>query len=142
MKAALVITAALSALVLVGCANREGVAPSQNSSLQTLSPSTTTASEGGIMQRSLDAWLKDEWTPMSTPSAPSQTPSSTTENPHTSGASETAAAPEAEKNEPFTLQKYVDKWKVYHENKAKMKEGRAQEPSHVEMMNNLPVVGE
>ena len=52
------LTAAVSTLLLVGCANREGVAPSQNASLHSVSPSTTAVSEGGAMQRSLDAWLK------------------------------------------------------------------------------------
>lgn len=128
MKATLAITAAVTALVLVGCANREGVSPSQNSSLNAISPSTTATSEGGSMQRSLDTWLKEEWTPLSAPSSGAS-------------ASSSALTAQPEDNTPFTLQKYADKWKIYHENKEKMKEGKPKEASHMEMMQSLPVVG-
>lgn len=53
----------------------------------------------------------------------------------------TEIVPLDEDNTPFTLQKYVDRWKTYHEAKAKMNEGKPKEPSHVEMMKSLPVVG-
>ena len=159
MKASFVITATACALTLIGCANREGVSPSQNPSLQTVSPSSTAASEGGAMQRSLDAWLKEEWAPM-TQSEPVTTTTkasdgtvvtvtkdskqvvTTTTAPNGQVVTTTAPAePEPEDNTPFTLQKYADKWKVYHDNKAKMNEGKPKEPSHVDMMNTLPVVG-
>ena len=133
------LTAAVSTLLLVGCANREGVAPSQNASLHSVSPSTTAVSEGGAMQRSLDAWLKEEWTPL-TKTAKVTT---TTKTPDGKVVTETkmVEVPEPVDSEPFTLQKYADKWKVYHENKAKMMEGKPKEPSHIEMMGTLPVVG-
>ncbi|MFZ5374176.1 MAG: hypothetical protein ACOZBX_01345 [Campylobacterota bacterium] len=159
MKASFVITAAACALTLVGCANREGVSPSKNPTLQAVSPSSTAAAEPGVMQRSLDAWLKEEWTPM-TQSAPVTTTSTasdgtvttvtkdskqvvtTTKTPDGQVTTTTAPAePEPEDTTPFTLQKYADKWKVYHDNKAKMNEGKPKEPSHTEMMNTLPVVG-
>lgn len=109
------------------------------------------------MQRSLDAWLKEEWTPLTTPTVTTTTApdgtvttvktdakevTTTVASPDGKTVTTTApAAPEPEDNTPFTLQKYADKWKVYHENKAKMNEGKPQEPSHVEMMSTLPVVG-
>jgi hypothetical protein len=135
----LYVMAAASLFIFSGCANREGVAPSQNASLQSVSPSSTAANEGGAMQRSLDAWLKEEWTPLTDtpPSQNGQTPSSGA----TATTSVEAKAPEAKDEEPFTLQKYADKWKVYHENKAKRDEGKPKEASHVEMMSTLPVVG-
>lgn len=139
MKATLAITAAVSALLLVGCANREGVAPSQNSSLNAVSPSTTATSEGGSMQRSLDTWLKEEWTPLSAPASGTNATSETAA-PSTSAPS-SALSTQPEDNTPFTLQKYADKWKIYHENKEKMKEGKPKEASHIEMMQSLPVVG-
>jgi hypothetical protein len=73
----LCVMAAASLFIFSGCANREGVAPSQNASLQSVSPSSTAANEGGAMQRSLDAWLKEEWTPLTDtpPSQNGQTPS-------------------------------------------------------------------
>lgn len=157
MKVSTVFTAAACTLILTGCANREGVAPSQNQSLNTVSPSTTATSEGGAMQRSLDAWLKEEWTPLTAPAITTSTAAdgtvtttktdaavvtTTVTSPDGKVVTTTApAAPEPEDNTPFTLQKYADKWKVYHENKAKMNEGKPKEPSHVEMMGTLPVVG-
>jgi len=139
MKATLTITAAVSALLLVGCANREGVAPSQNSSLNAVSPSTTAISEGGSMQRSLDAWLKEEWLPLSAPASGTNTTSGTAASSPSEPSSTVTTQPED--NSPFTLQKYADKWKIYHENKEKMMEGKPKEASHIEMMQSLPVVG-
>ncbi len=139
MNVSHIFTAVTAVLLVSGCANREGVSPSQNKSLQTVSPSTTAVSEGGGMQRSLDAWLKEEWTPM-TKTVPVET--KTTAPDGTVVTTTTIVeVPEPENNEPFTLQKYADKWKVYHENKAKMSEGKPKEPSHIEMMGTLPVVG-
>jgi len=139
MKASLLLTAAASTLLLVGCTNREGVAPSQNASLHAVSPSTTAVSEGGSMQRSLDSWLKEEWSPM-TKTVPVTT---TTTMPDGKVVTETkmVPVPEPVDNEPFTLQKYADKWKVYHENKAKMMEGKPKEPSNIDLVNSLPVIG-
>ncbi|HEX5711021.1 MAG TPA: hypothetical protein VFX68_06705 [Sulfuricurvum sp.] len=140
-----------------GCANREGVAPSQNTSLNAVSPSGTATSEGGAMQRSLDGWLKEEWTPMTAPkvtttTAPDgttiQTKTDATEIVTTTTAPDgkvltttTAAVVAPEDETPFTLQKYADKWKVYHENKAKMNEGKPQEVSNVQKLESLPVIG-
>ena len=138
-QTSLLVTAAASLIILTGCANREGVAPSKNSTLHSVSPSTTAVSEGGAMQRSLDSWLKEEWTPM-TKTVPVET--KTTAPDGTVVTTTTMVeVPEPEDNDPFTLQKYADKWKVYHENKAKMMEGKPKEPSHIEMMGTLPVVG-
>ena len=150
----------LSLLAFGGCAaNQMGMTPSQNSNLQALSPSTTAASQGGVMQHSLDGWLKEEWTPMSAP-APKVTTTTasdgtviTTKTEATqvvttktapNGTVVTTTAPvvqEPEDTTPFTLQKYTDKWKVYNERKTKMKEGQPQEASNIEKMSNLPVIG-
>ena len=150
----------LSLLAFGGCAaNTVGVTPSQNTHLQTVSPSTTAASQGGAMQRSLDSWLKEEWNPM-TSSTPSVTTTKaadgtviTTKTEATqivttktgpNGTVVTTTKPIAqapEDNTPFTLQKYADKWKEYNAKKAKMKESQPQEPSNIEKMANLPVIG-
>jgi hypothetical protein len=138
-QTSLFLSVVASLLILTGCANREGVAPSQNSSLHSVSPSTTAVSEGGAMQRSLDSWLKEEWTPM-TKTVPVAT--KTTAPDGTVVTTTTMVeVPEVEDNEPFTLQKYADKWKVYHESKAKMMEGKPKEPSNIDLMNSLPVIG-
>lgn len=140
-----IITLGSALLILAGCANREGVAPSQNPSLQAISPSTTATTEGGYMQRGLDAWLKEEWTPLTQPSSSAivPVPSSPSAVSGTSPATSAAApvTPVPEDTTPFTLQKYVDKWKVYQENKTKLNEGKPKEASHVQQMEALPVIG-
>lgn len=141
MKASLVIMAAAGALILTGCANHEGVAPSQNTSLQSVSPTTTEESEKGYMQRSLDAWLKEEWTPLTTPHQSTGASSGTAENAQPVGSATVAAIPEPKDNAPFTLQKYADKWKVYLENKEKMNAGKPKDTSHAEMLNRMPLIG-
>lgn len=133
-------------LILSGCANKEGVAPSQNQTLQAVSPSTTATAEGGVMQRSLDAWLKEEWLPLTKPSPSSVLPAPSSSSASVPAAQIPAASTQqvpaaSEDNTPFTLQKYVDKWKVYQENKAKINEGKPKEESHIEQMQSLPVIG-
>jgi hypothetical protein len=123
----------LSLITLIsGCANREGVAPSKNPSLQVISPGTD--SEGGAMQRGLDSWLKEEWTPLTT--TPSQK-----EGKGIQAAVVASPIVQEEDNASFGLQKYADKWKKYHENKDKMNEGKPKEPSNVEVLETLPVIG-
>jgi hypothetical protein len=160
MKATTLLCTAVCALLFSGCgANRMGVTPSQNSSLGAVSPSTTAASKGGVMQHSLDSWLKEEWAPMtiSAPVITTKTASdgtvvttktevtqivTTTTAPDGTVVTTTApVAPEPEDETPFTLQKYADKWKIYNDNKAKMNEGKPKETSHVESMQNMPAIG-
>lgn len=169
--------ALVSSLILItGCANREGVAPSQNSSLQTISPSTTAVAEGGAMQRSLDSWLKEEWAPMTenkpviaTVTAPdgtvthtkteiipaatatadgkianmtsTQVTTTTVTAPDGKVTTSTATVAEPIDETPFTLQKYADKWKVYHDSKDKMNAGKPKEISNVEKLQGMPVIG-
>jgi hypothetical protein len=150
----------LTLLAFGGCAaNNVGATPSQNTNLQAVSPSTTASSSGGAVQRSLDSWLKEEWTPM-TDTAPTVSTKTaqdgtviTTKTEATqvvttktapNGTVVTTTEPivqEPADKTPFTLQKYTDKWKVYNERKAKMKEGQPQEVSNVEKISNLPVIG-
>ena len=148
----------LSALMLSGCAaNTTGVTPSQNTNLQIVSPSGTAVSEGGAMQRSLDNWLKEEWTPMTettlkTSTAPDGTVTqikteatqvvTTTTAPDgkvvtTAKAVVTEPADEA----PFKLQSFADKWKKYHEKQEKLNEGKPKEASNVEKLERMPAIG-
>lgn len=128
----------ISSLLLVGCATNATVSPSQNSSLNAVSPNTSAASQGGVMQRSLDTWLKEDWIPNTTAGA-SATSSSTPDGGSATSASKDTTIVTDEK--PFTLQSYADKWKVYHENKEKMNEGKPKEPSHIETVQSMPVIG-
>lgn len=128
----------ISSLLLVGCATNATVSPSQNSSLQAVSPNPAATSQGGAMQRSLDTWLKEDWIPNTTAGA-SATSSSTPEV--SSAASASADTTVVRDEKPFKLQDYADKWKVYHENKEKMNEGKPKEASHIDAVNALPVIG-
>jgi hypothetical protein len=125
----------ISSLLLVGCATNATLSPSQNSSLQAVSPNTSANSEGGAMQRSLDTWLKEEWTPLTTPKA------AETKRGEVKNTEEPSTASIIEDEKPFTLQSFADKWKVYHENKAKINEGKPKEASHIDAVNALPVIG-
>lgn len=173
------IALSVSTLLLVGCTNQNGVSPSQNPSLNAISKSSASSHEPGIMQRSLDNWLKSEWVPLmaTEPTTTTKTQSdgtvittkteptkitvktqisdgttvskttnatqvTTTETaPNGKTTVKTEVVPLNEDNEPFTLQKYVDKWKSYLDKKEKLNEGKPKEASHIEMMKTLPVVG-
>lgn len=91
--------------------------PSQDKGLNTVSPSKTATSQGGAMQKSLDRWTKEEWTPAIEQNA-------------------TLKALDEDPDRPFTLQEYVDKVGAYMKNSPK-----SQGPSHKEKMDALPVIG-
>jgi len=97
--------------------------PSQNPSLNAVSPSVTATSQSdGAMQKSLDTWTEEEWTPK------------------TEGNS-TVQEMHEDDNSSFTLQKYVDKAGVYLDEKEKEEAGKPKQPSHVEKMESMPVIG-
>lgn len=55
----------IAALIIGGCAaNNMGVTPSKNTALNAFAPSSNATAKGGMMQRSLDNWLKEEWNPI------------------------------------------------------------------------------
>lgn len=140
------ISLTLALFAFGGCANHAGVTPSQNPTLNALSPSTTAVSEGGVMQHNLDGWLKEEWTPLTTPNAQKSSAPSTGNDGvvrvnDRETVQQTALTEGAEDNSSFGLQKYVDKWKMYHENKDKMNEGKPKEASNIENLEKLPVIG-
>jgi hypothetical protein len=155
VKSSHLIIISLSTLVLSACSNHVGVTPSQNSSLSAVTPNTAAEAKGGAMQKSLDSWLKEEWSPatsVKTTTAPDGTVTTTkiesdkviTTKTAPNGTVVTTTAPvlqEPEDTTPFTLQKYADKWKAYNEKKAKMKEGQPKEPSEIDKVNSLPVIG-
>ena len=93
------------------------VAPSQNSELNRVSPMPVATSEGGAMQKSLDEWTEKEWTPAVEKD-------------------EKIKAMNEDEDRPFTLQEYIDKAAVYQANKPK-----SDTPSHVEELEQLPVIG-
>ena len=174
------LTLSLSVLLLSGCvANTTGVTPSQNTALNAFAPSSTANAKDGIMQRSLDSWLKEEWNPlMATEPTESSTKqkdgtvittkteptkmsvttqtsdgktvekttnatqiTTTTKAPDGSVTTKTEVVPLDEDNTPFTLQKYVDKWKNYLDKKEKLTEGQPKEPANWEKLQKLPGIG-
>lgn len=128
----------LASLFFVGCTSHQGVSPSQNNSLNTVSPNTASMSKGGAMQNSLDSWLKEDWIPNTSAHLPATSSSAPEGHQSATGATDTAVVTD---EKPFTLQSYADKWKVYHENKEKMNEGKPKEASHIDAVNALPVIG-
>lgn len=175
MKTQFFLCTAASILLLSGCGtNKMGVAPSHNTSLLAVSPGDAT--KGGAMQRSLDSWLKEEWSPMTAsepvvktttatdgtvtqikteviPSATAtadgkianmtstQVTTTTITAPDGKVTTTTTTVAEPVDETPFTLQKYADMWKAYNDKKAKMNEGKPKEPSHLDTMKNMPVIG-
>ncbi|MDD5716390.1 MAG: hypothetical protein PHW64_01185 [Sulfuricurvum sp.] len=121
-----------SLLMLQGCTQHHGVSPNQNQTLNVISPNTTSRAKGGAMQRSLDSWLKEEWLPLSSPSA-----DGSEQNRSSVAKTETPSSEESS----FLLQNYVDKWKNYHTNKAVIDSAKPKEPSLNEELNNFPVIG-
>lgn len=96
----------------------EETSPSADPGLNTISPSKTATSKGGTMQKNLDSWTEQEWTP------------AIEQNKTVKGFHE-------DEERPFLLQEYVDKAGVYMENKPK-----SSRPSHTEKLDKLPVIGE
>lgn len=130
----------IALLLFGGCAaNTTGVTPSQNKNLNVVSPSITSESEDGPMQRALDRWLKEEWTPLT------QDQKVTTTKTMPDGKiiveEKIVEVPKTDSNETFKLQNFVDKWKVYQENKEKMNAGKPKDPSHIDMLNRMPLIG-
>ena len=116
------------------------VAPSQNKALNSISPSTTAGDdheEYRYMQQNTNAWIKDEWEPL--------TESNTTTN-EEKKVEELSSANEHDlssddDNSSYTLQRYVDKAGLYLENKEKRDANKTKAPSHVDKINAMPGIG-
>jgi hypothetical protein len=93
------------------------VAPSQNQALYTVSPSNQKKPDGA-MQKSMDKWVKKEWTPIVDKNA-------------------TIKARDENESRAFKLQDYVDKATYYIKH-----EPKSDQPSNVEKLSKLPVIGE
>lgn len=128
----------IAAFTLAGCATNATTPPSQNSSLNAVSPNTAAESKGGSMQNALDSWLKEDWISNSATGASAVPASVSKGSPAASASTDTTAVTD---EKPFTLQSYADKWKAYHENKEKVNEGKPKEASHIDAVNALPVIG-
>lgn len=93
------------------------------------------------MQHALDNWLQNEWTPLTSSGTDADTGTAAT--PETLNPSASLKSEESVSNEEsrFTLQHYVEKWERYNENKKKLKEGQKEEPSHIDVVQQMPIIG-
>ena len=137
MKQLTITTLAISAFILLsGCATEAPVAPSQNSDLNKISNSGGKA-KPGIMQKSLDSWLKNEWTPTVNKDKNIQKKYLKKEDGSTKADNNNTEEKYVEdKDRNFTLQEYVDKADAY------MKAHPSDEnSSNVKKLQNMPVIG-
>jgi transposase-like protein len=103
-------------------ASTDTVSPSENSALQSISPSPTASGandEHRLLQQKTNTWIEEEWTPRVE-------------------TNETIKEQNEDVDRPFTLQEYVDKAGVYLQEKEKEQPNM---PSHKEQMDELPVIG-
>lgn len=94
----------------------EIITPTKNEALNKVSPSNQEKTDGA-MQKSLDNWLKTDWTP-------------------TVQKDEQIKKVDENESRNFTLQEYVDKAVAYSKNKP-----ASTEPSNVEQLSKMPVIG-
>lgn len=121
-------------------------APSQNSALQSISPSSTASDdhqEYRYIQQNTNEWLEKEWSPLSESSSSDVNISNSDNLNKESGLSENNSSTydNEDENGSFTLQHYVDKAKIYHENKEKLDDNTTKAPSHVDKVNAMPGIG-
>lgn len=140
MKQKLKITTAIGITLvsLLGCATGGSVAPSQNESLNVISPSGK-QQKAGAMQHSLDSWLKDDWEPTVKKDETIRKKymkEKVVETEKTNGKKKTKVVYEEDNNKSFTLQEYVDKAAAYR--KAHPND---YEHSNVKKLEAMPVIG-
>ena len=106
----------LGLFIFTGCSSGVVTTPSKNNALNNITNMNKEHKSYG-MQKSLDNWLKEKWTPTIEKNA-------------------TIRQINQDKQRDFTLQEYVDKVEVY----LKESNTTTQEP-HWQKVNNLPVIG-
>lgn len=140
MKQLIAITLSTTLITLMaGCSSNTQVAPSQNSALNSISDSGKDR-KAGYLQKSLDTWLQDEWSPTVSQDKKiqkkymkKQTVSQNGENNETVE-EEISYVEDDDRN--FTLQEYVDKAKAYIDAKP-----NNYEKSYTNKVNSMPVIG-
>ena len=102
--------------IFVGCSTTNSHAPNDNNTINQITNSTKHKKEGKL-QKNLDEWLKNEWTP-------------------SVETNETIKKINEDEKRDFTLQEYVDKAVIY------IKENNnSYENSHTNKINSMPVIG-
>jgi len=126
--------------LLAGCSGTHSTTPpSQNSALQSISPSKTASDdheEYRIMQKNTNAWIDGEWTMFTESNTSAQEKRlEGIENPTGT------AVQMQDQNSSFTLQHYVDKAELYLENKKEHDANLTKAPPHYEKVNAMPGIG-
>ena len=122
---------ALSVAFFGGCSSSNPVAPSQNRALNSISNSNGIAKKESYMQKSMDKWLKEKWTP--TVSKDKEIQKKYMKKVEIS---DKKVKYKEDKNKSFTIQEYVDKSAAYM--KARPNDYNN---SNVKKMESLPVIG-
>jgi len=150
----------VSMLLFTGCSirNDTGTTPTENQSLNAVSPSAKNVKEKGFLQRQYDEWEQEDWEPNTRTEADekndvqqnvSQQPVKEAALPATALQSKednttveagTKASEEINASETFKLQYYLDKWGRYIDNK-KQAEANQSVPSNVERLDTMPGIG-
>jgi hypothetical protein len=135
MKQLITTTLTISAFILLsGCATDAPVAPSQNSDLNKISNSHGTE-KPGLMQKSLNSWLKNEWTPTVNKDKKVQKKYlKKVDAEETNNDTQEKYVEDKERN--FTLQEYVDKASVYMKAHPSVENA-----SNVKKLESMPVIG-
>jgi len=123
-------------ILLNGCATDALVTPSQNGDLNKVSNSNGKA-KSGLMQKSLDNWLKNEWTPTVNKDKKVQNKymkKVDIKRKNSSNDTEKKYVEDKERN--FRLQEYVDKATAY--SKAHPSDDK---DSNVKKLESMPVIG-
>jgi len=134
-----ILTLQIFILTLSGCGYTADVSPSQNTELKKVTPSQNckkshNCEKKGYMQRALDEWLEEEWTPTVEKDEAIQKKYMEVKTIKKADKEEKVLI--EKKDRDFTLQEYVDKASAY------MKAHPADhENSHVKKVESLPVIG-
>jgi len=108
---------AISVIVLLSsCSKVDGVNPSQNKALNSLSGKEENK-KSGHMQQALDNWLKSDWTP-------------------SVEKDESIKKKNEDQGRDFTLQEYVDKMSAYNK-----EHNSSDNESHKDKISSMPVIG-
>ena len=142
----------LSSSLIIGCSSTNSVAPSQNSALNIISKSSAKKEHDGFMQKAMDSWFANDWTPTLSEDKNIQKKYMKAET-NKSGVKQTYIRKDGsskvvyndgeekvhyvEKDDkPFTLQEYVDKATAYR--KAHPND---YEHSNVKKLESMPIIG-
>ena len=133
----------ITAFFLTSCASsKTEVAPSQNTALNSISKSNAATKKEGAMQKSLDAWLHDDWEATVSKDKKIQKKYMKEEKVQQNEQTQTSANETKEshfvdkEDKNFTLQEYVDKASAYM--KAKPNDYNS---SNVHKLESMPVIG-